>query len=69
MKQHLVVMCSALLAAARLLAQPPSTGPFDLVIANGRVMDPESNTDAVRAVGITGGVIRAVSEGRCCRAA
>ena len=55
-------MCGALLAAARLLAQPPSTGPFDLVIANGRVMDPESNTDAVRAVGITGGIIRAVSE-------
>jgi len=63
MKRHLlVVVCSALLAAARLLAQPPSTGPFDLVIANGRVMDPESNTEAVRAVGITGGVIRAVSE-------
>src|SRR4029450_14005839 len=44
MNRLLVVVCGALLAA-RLFAQPPSTGPFDLVIANGRVMDPESNTD------------------------
>ena len=35
--------------------------PFDLVIANGRVMDPESGLDAVRNVGIRGGVVEAVS--------
>jgi N-acyl-D-aspartate/D-glutamate deacylase len=34
---------------------------YDLVIANGRVMDPESGLDAVRNVGITAGKIRAVS--------
>src|SRR5690348_5970919 len=34
---------------------------FDLVIANGHVMDPESGLDAVRNVGITAGKIRAVS--------
>jgi dihydroorotase len=34
---------------------------FDLVIANGRVMDPESGLDAARNVGITGGKIRAIS--------
>lgn len=34
---------------------------FDLVIVGGRVMDPESGLDAVRNVGIRGGVIRAVS--------
>jgi dihydroorotase len=36
--------------------------PYDLVVANGRVMDPESGLDAVRHVGIRGGKIEAVSE-------
>lgn len=35
---------------------------YDLVIANGRVMDPESGLDAVRHVGIRGGKIVEVSE-------
>jgi len=35
--------------------------PFDLVIANGRVMDPESGLDAVRHVGIRAGKIEALS--------
>lgn len=34
---------------------------FDVVVANGRVMDPESGLDAVRNIGITGGKIRAIS--------
>lgn len=34
---------------------------YDVVIANGRVMDPESGLDAVRNVGIRGGKIRAIS--------
>jgi len=36
---------------------------YDVVIANGRVMDPESGLDAVRNVGITAGKIRAISSG------
>ena len=36
--------------------------PYDLVIANGRVMDPESGLDAVRHVGMRGGTIAALSE-------
>src|SRR6202162_2371456 len=35
--------------------------PYDIVLANGRVMDPETNLDAVRNVGIQGGKIAAVS--------
>jgi N-acyl-D-aspartate/D-glutamate deacylase len=35
---------------------------YDLVVANGRVMDPESGLDAVRHVGISGGRIAAISE-------
>jgi N-acyl-D-aspartate/D-glutamate deacylase len=38
-----------------------STSSYDIVIANGRVMDPESGLDAVRNVGIMGGKIRAIS--------
>ena len=34
---------------------------YDVVIANGRVMDPESGLDAVRNVGISGGKIRVIS--------
>jgi N-acyl-D-aspartate/D-glutamate deacylase len=47
------VLCAALAAAAQ---------PFDLVIANGRVMDPESGQDAVRHVGIRGGKVEALSD-------
>jgi N-acyl-D-aspartate/D-glutamate deacylase len=38
-----------------------SAQTYDLVIANGRVIDPETNLDAVRWVGIDGGTIRVVS--------
>src|SRR5262245_12512019 len=61
-RRILLVAGVALIAFIHLLAQGPSSQPFDLVIANGRVMDPESNMNAVRSVGITGGVVRAVSD-------
>jgi N-acyl-D-aspartate/D-glutamate deacylase len=35
--------------------------PYDVVISNGRVIDPESGLDAIRHVGIRGGVIAAIS--------
>jgi dihydroorotase len=38
------------------------TTRYDLVIANGRVVDPESSLDAVRHVGITAGSIAAIAE-------
>ncbi len=40
-------------------AEPSS---YDLVLANGRVMDPESGLDAIRHVGVQDGRIAAVSE-------
>lgn len=40
----------------------PMAQPYDLVIANGRVMDPETSLDAVRHIGIIDGTIRAVGE-------
>src|SRR6185503_16340228 len=50
MKLLLVLLASALLAQQ-----------YDLVLANGRVMDPESGLDAIRHVGIRGSEIAAVS--------
>src|SRR5947209_10660436 len=48
------LMC--LITGAILSAQS-----YDLVIANGRVIDPETKLDAVRWVGITGSTVAAVS--------
>src|SRR5580692_11551547 len=47
-----------LLAFASMLAAQP----YDIVLANGRVMDPETNLDATRNVGIRGGKIAAISQ-------
>ncbi len=47
--------------ALLILAAPLLSQTYDIVLANGRVMDPESNLDAVRNVGIRGGRIAAVS--------
>jgi dihydroorotase len=52
-----IAICVTLAACA-----PEQAPPYDLVIANGRVVDPESGLDAVRHVGIRGGTIEAVSE-------
>lgn len=37
-------------------------GDYDLVIINGRVMDPESGLDAVRNIGIKEGTVRVITE-------
>ena len=39
-----------------------SRGPYDVVIAGGRVMDPESGLDAIRNVGIRDGKIAIISQ-------
>lgn len=40
----------------------PTSQAYDLVIANGRVIDPESGLDAIRHVGLRGRTIEAISE-------
>ena len=37
---------------------------YDLVILNGRVIDPESRTDAVRNLGISNGTIKTISNNK-----
>jgi len=49
------------LAAFPLPAAAPAQQPYDLVIINGRVIDPESGLDAVRSLGIRGGRIEAIA--------
>lgn len=56
MKRPLVALLLLALAAC-------SSGPtYDLVLAGGRVIDPESGLDAVRHIGINGDRVAAVSE-------
>jgi hypothetical protein len=53
---------AVLLAALIPVAQSPAQSPtYDIVIANGRVIDPESGLDAIRWVGINGNKIAAIS--------
>jgi N-acyl-D-aspartate/D-glutamate deacylase len=50
-----------ILAAVLVSAAVFGQAPFDVVIAGGRVMDPESGLDAVRNVGVRDGRIAAIS--------
>src|ERR1700719_3838937 len=64
-----IAVLTAIIAVRARTARPPDTAAgsqvvasgYDMVIANGRVMDPETGLDAVRNVGITAGKIRAIS--------
>jgi dihydroorotase len=54
---------AATLMAALVIALPAAAadGSYDVVIANGRVMDPQSGLDAVRNVGLRAGRIAVIS--------
>ena len=56
--QARVVGCSLLLA---LNASAVSATSYDLVLAGGRVIDPETRLDAVRNVGISEGIVQVVT--------
>src|SRR5690349_20447258 len=51
----------SLLLSIAVAAPARAQATYDLVVANGRVIDPESGLDAVRHVGITGGRIAVIS--------
>jgi N-acyl-D-aspartate/D-glutamate deacylase len=57
-----LLICSVTVLVASTDRQSATT--FDLVLAGGRLMDPESGVDAVRNVGITSGRIAAISAAR-----
>ena len=47
---------------ATLLSAPTQAQPYDIAINNGRVIDPETQLDAIRHVGVRDGKIAAISE-------
>ena len=61
-KWMIVAVLTAWLGCAAAVAADGAGTVFDVVILHGRVMDPETNLDAVRNVGISGGKIREISE-------
>jgi N-acyl-D-aspartate/D-glutamate deacylase len=60
MLSRILVLCGALVLATSSIASA-QTPAYDLVLANGRVIDPDSGLDAMRHVGIRDGRIEAVS--------
>jgi len=60
MKSMLMLFGCLVLALA--LAVPAMAADYDIVINNGRVMDPETNFDGVRNVGIKDGKIAVITE-------
>ncbi|MFY9608897.1 MAG: amidohydrolase family protein, partial [Blastocatellia bacterium] len=59
----LCCVATALCALAPInFASPQPPPEYDIVILNGRVVDPESRLDAIRSIGITNGKIKAISE-------
>jgi len=61
-----LLFLSALACATplRAHAQARSSSPLDVVLVGGRVMDPETNLDAPRTVGIRGGRIASITDAR-----
>ena len=59
-----LIICSCLLLTLLVPASfiSGATEIYDVVILNGRVIDPESHLDAVRNLGITAGTIKAITQ-------
>ena len=58
----IAVMGFSLLAGNTIAQQAPSAGTdYDVVILNGRVMDPETGLNAIRNIGIRGNKIGTIS--------
>lgn len=58
-----IVLCAALITLTSFAPHPSAGEPeYDLVILNGRVIDPESKLDGIRNIGISNGTIQAISE-------
>ncbi len=58
--RSLILVALLSTGAGAALAQ---SAPYDIVIANGRVIDPESKLDAVRSIGVRRGKIAAITAG------
>ncbi len=63
MKPRRILLITLMVFFSGMAVVPAQTENYDLVILNGRVMDPESGLDEVRNVGIKDGKIAAVTQG------
>lgn len=61
MLKHIIICFLLACLTAPLLSTTAANQVYDVVILNGRVIDPESRLDAVRNVGISGGTIKAIT--------
>ncbi|MBS1728264.1 MAG: amidohydrolase family protein [Armatimonadetes bacterium] len=61
-RREILVAGGSALAASSLGFSPILHADYDLVIANGRLIDPDSKTDGIRYVGIRGGTVAAISK-------
>ncbi len=62
MSRNYLTLLSLLVAIAAGCSKPTDSGPYDLVITNGRVINPAGNQDAIGHVGVRGGTIAAISD-------
>ncbi len=60
LSQIIPILCSCTMLMSLEHSALASAQEYDVVIANGKVMDPESQLEAVRNIGIAGGVIQAI---------
>lgn len=61
--RRISLLAAGLLALPLCAIEAQRPAPLDVVLVNGRVLDPETNLDGVRAVGIQAGRIVSVSTG------
>ena len=62
LSMFIVISCSNQTNDTQKVKAVAATTTFDVVILNGRVIDPETNFDAVQNVGIKNGEIAIVTE-------
>jgi dihydroorotase len=68
-RSALLLGLAAVLPTTLARAQAAAGTPLDVVLVGGRVMDPETNLDAPRTVGIRGGRIASITDARTVPAA
>lgn len=59
----ILISCESTSNSKKELKEKETTKDLDIVILNGRVMDPESGVDAIRNVGVKDGKIVAITDG------
>ncbi|HKE58681.1 MAG TPA: amidohydrolase family protein [Pyrinomonadaceae bacterium] len=62
LRLRLLIGCILIALTTTVPFSSSANASYDIVILNGRVIDPESQLDAIRNIGITGATIKAISK-------